>query len=131
MKLYVSEARSVEVQRWVRSADAVATSIVAYAESRAAFARSLREGSTTAPQHQSRIGRFNQDWAVMMRIELQAAIARNAGELAEVHALRGFDAIHLASALWLRDKSEQAFTFAVFDVRLRDAATLAGLTVFG
>lgn len=65
----------------------------------------------------------------MLRIALQPAIARNAGELAEIHGLRGFDAIHLASALWLRDKAEQEFGFAAFEQRLCEEAARAGLAV--
>ena len=30
------------------------------------------------------------------------AVTRRSGEIAELHGLRGFDAIHLASALWLQ-----------------------------
>ena len=127
VKLYVREAGSTEVQRWVASADAIATSIVAYAETRAAFSRVLRLGVTSNTQHQRRVSQFNQDWANMLRVELQPSLARNAGELAEFHRLRGFDAIHLASALWLRDKAEQEFGFAAFDQRLCDEASRAGL----
>ncbi len=129
VKLYVREVGSIEVHRWVASADATATSVVAYAEARAAFGRALRLGATSDPQHRRRVTQFNHDWADMLRVELQAAVARNAGELAEIHSLRGFDAIHLASALWLRDKAEQDFTFAAFDQRLCEAASRAGLDV--
>jgi predicted nucleic acid-binding protein len=36
-------------------------------------------------------------------IGLDATLARAAGELAERHALRGYDAVHLASALAIDD----------------------------
>lgn len=127
VKLYVREGGSTEVQGWVRSADAIATSIVAYAEARAAFSRVLRSGATSNSQHQRRVSQFNQDWSDMLRVELQSTLARNAGELAEIHGLRGFDSIHLASALWLRDKAEQELSFAAFDQRLCEEAARAGL----
>jgi len=36
-------------------------------------------------------------------IGLDATLARAAGELAERHALRGYDAVHLASAIAIED----------------------------
>ena len=51
------------------------------------------------------------------------------GDVAEVYELRGFDAIHLASALWLKGKTSKPLYFGVFDQRLRGAAMRAGLTV--
>ena len=65
----------------------------------------------------------------MLRIELVPSVMRTAGDLVEVHGLRGFDSIHLAGALWLKDKTSAAFCFAVFDRRLRAAADRVGLVV--
>jgi predicted nucleic acid-binding protein len=52
-------------------------------------------------------------------IGLDATLARTAGELAERHALRGYDAVHLASALAIDDPS---LVMATWD---RDLATAA------
>ena len=131
VKLYVSELHTGDVRNWVRDAEAVATSVVSYAEARAAFARARREGSSTDAEHRRRVSQFNRDWVELLRIELTALVARNAGELAELHAIRGFDAIHLASALWLRDRADEAFLFAAFDRRLCEGAAAAGLQVAG
>ena len=60
---------------------------------------------------------------------LVPAVVRAAGDLAEVYGLRGFDPIHLASALWLKEKTGMPLHFAVFDQRLRAAAERAGLMV--
>ena len=129
VKLYVREAGSGEVKKLARESAALATSIVAYAETRAAFARLMREGVTVEKRHRERLKQFNADWESFMRIELGHAVARTAGELAEAYALRGFDAIHLASALWLNDTSGGQLQFSAFDARLRAAAERAGLPV--
>ena len=129
VKLYVREVGSTDVQGWVRSADAIAISVVGYAEARATFGRVMQAGATSNTQHQRRVIQFNRDWTDMLRIELPPTLARNAGELAEIHGLRGFDAIHLASALWLRDKADEEFGFAAFDQRLCEEASRAGLQV--
>ena len=128
VKLYVQEIGSADVKDWLQDADAAATSWVAYAEARAAFARALREGITGPEHHAERVGQFNRDWEALIRLELLPPIARSAGDLAEVHGLRGFDSIHLASALWLRDKVAPAeVAFVAFDRRLLGAAERAGL----
>ena len=127
VKLYVQEVGSADVNDWLKDADAAATSWVAYAEARAAFARGLREGITGREHHAERVGQFNRDWDALIRVELTPPVARNAGDLAEVYGLRGFDSIHLASALWLRDKVNPApVAFAAFDRRLLAAAEGAG-----
>lgn len=129
VKLYVRETGSEEVKKRARASAALATSVVAYAETRAAFARLLREGMTVEKRHRERLKQFNADWESFMRIEFGHAMARTAGELAEAYALRGFDAIHLASALWLNDTSGGQLQFSAFDARLRTAAERAGLPV--
>lgn len=129
VKLYTRELHSGDVRRWVRDADTVATSVVSYAETRAAFARARRESLSSDIEHRRRISQFNRDWAELLRVELTTLVGRNAGELAELHALRGFDAIHLASALWLRDKTDDTFFFGAFDQRLCEGAAAAGLQV--
>jgi predicted nucleic acid-binding protein len=129
VKLYVREAGSVRVRNWLKRAAAIATSVVAYAEARAAFARLYRGALTNPRRHRERVARLNMDWESYMRVELTPSVLRLAGETAETYELRGFDGIHLASALWLRDRAGVACSFVVFDQRLHDGAARAGLSV--
>ena len=62
-------------------------------------------------------------------MELAPDVLRSAGDLAEIYGLRGFDSIHLASALWLNARVSESVDFAVFDQRLGAAASKTGLTV--
>jgi len=129
VKLYVREVGSVRVRNWLKRATGAATSVVAYAEARAAFARLHRGGHTNPRRHRERVAQLNIDWESIMRVELTASVLRLAGETAETYELRGFDSIHLASALWLRNRTEIPCAFAVFDQRLRDGAVRAGLAL--
>ncbi len=63
-----------------------------------------------------------------MVVELSAKVARRAGELAERHALRGLDAIHLASALEIEELTGLVPGFCCFDNRLREATSAEGLS---
>lgn len=129
VKLYVREKGSAAVARQLGAADAISTSMVAWAEARAAFARLLRERPSSRTRHRQRVAQLARDWESYAVVELTAAVAHNAGELAERHGLRGFDAIHLASALWLKSTYAGDLAFMAFDVRLSAAAAAAGLAI--
>lgn len=129
VKLYVRELGSKELRAHTAKAETIAISVVAYPEARAAFARLKAQGTSTEAKHQQRLAQLNLDWGDLLRIELAPAVVRSAGDLAEIYGLRGFDAIHMASALWLREKTSMPLHFAVFDQRLRAAAERAGLVV--
>ena len=127
VKLYVRETGSVAVRRETNSAEAVATSAVAYAEARAAFTRLARERPASRSRHRHRVAHLDRDWNRYMVVEMTQAVTRRSGEIAELHALRGFDAIHLASALWLQSAYSGHLAFMAFDRQLIAAAVDAGL----
>lgn len=62
----------------------------------------------------------------LMSLGVDEALARHAGELADEHALRGYDALHLASALALGATETILVTW---DRDLSNAAVGAGLAV--
>ena len=126
VKLYVEEVDSEKVTTWVGDAYAVATSLIAYVEARAAFARGWREGVLTGAQLRRVVSSFDEDWARYTAIAITDALVRRAGGLAQRHRLRGYDAIHLAAALevW-REGSAPAF--GCFDGTLSRAAHKEGL----
>lgn len=129
IKLYVMEDGQELVQKAVLNAARVGTSMVAYAEARAGLARRLRDGDFTTEQHRDTVYSLDVDWISYDRRRLSDSVALHAGELAERYALRGFDAIHLASAMRFTDRSVDG-QFLAFDRRLTNAAQEAGLTVF-
>ncbi len=129
VKLYVREPGSTALRAHADKAGALATSMVAYAEARAAFARLKQSGLSSDIRHQQRLQQFEHDWEALLRVELAPDVLRSAGDLAEIYGLRGFDSMHLASALWLKARVSEAVDFAVFDQRLAAAASKAGLSV--
>jgi predicted nucleic acid-binding protein len=130
VKLYVSEPGSPAVRRLAARSAALATSALAYAEARSAFARLRRSGLTSDRQHARRLARFDRDWEDYVRVELSAEVLRDSGTQTERFALRGFDSIHLASALWLRGHVSSPLVFAAYDERLRAGAEQAGLALY-
>ena len=126
VKLYVQESDSSEIAALVSEAEVVATSIVAYAEARAPLARKSREKGITEEDHKRIKIDLDRDWENMLIIKLTDADVRSAGDLAENHNLRGFDALHLASALELRKAVPLSIHFSSSDARLREAARKEG-----
>jgi predicted nucleic acid-binding protein len=122
VKLYVEETASADVEGLVVSAEVTGTSLVAYAEARAAFARRFRENAFSSKDYNRLRSRFESDWTNFLSIHVTREIVRMAGDLAEKHGLRGFDAVHLASAVTLREKLASPVTFSCYDIRLQNAS---------
>jgi uncharacterized protein len=97
VKLYVSEPGSDHVRALVDQAAIVATSCLAYPETRAALARRRREGALGPAGFRTAKRAFYQDWPAYLAVEAGAAVCQEAGELAERYRLRGYDSVHLAS----------------------------------
>ncbi len=123
VKLYVAEADSDVVRKLVDDATVVATSVVAYAETRAALAKLRREGQLTASRFVSAKREFEEQWPAYLTLDITDSLARAAGELAERYGLRGFDSVHLASfAEVTRRAGTRETRFSSFDDRLNQAA---------
>ena len=121
VKLYIEEPDHQHVQQAVIEADTIVTSVVAYAEARSAFARRLREHSITSEAHERIVATMNRDWIEFDRVVVSDDLAYTAGHIAASHALRGYDAIHLATAVALHRSSDN-LRFLAFDARLVEAA---------
>lgn len=125
LKLYLSESGALSFRQTVeRHAPWLFTSRVTYAETLAGLARARREGRITNRSHQQKERQFASDWLAFHVVELSEEVLTPCSRLIATHALRGFDAVHLCSALWARGSA-----FACFDERLREAARAEGLTL--
>ena len=106
VKLYAEEPGSGEVRSAVREAHVVAVSEIGYVEARSALARKEREGSFSTDEHDAAIEQLQQDYRqVYLSRPLTGDLIVRAGELTRKHALRAYDAVHLATALVLREES--------------------------
>lgn len=126
VKIFVEEQGSADVRALVDRATWVCTSVIAYAEARSALARQAREGTLTADDHQRVKASLDLNWQRFLVIKVTEDIRQRAGDLAEAHALRGFDSLHLASYMELaRSAPGQAPQFSSYDTRLEQAAETA------
>jgi predicted nucleic acid-binding protein len=127
VKLYLEEPDAPAIHRLVSDATIVATSVVAFPEAHATFARRRRERLMTPAEVKAAVRQFDEDWPRLLTIGLDDELARAAGRLADAHSVRGCDAVHLASfeALLARSGSEDV-EFSCADARLVRAARSLG-----
>ncbi len=125
MKLIVPEQGSAEVAAAWLGADRRISSLVLYPEARAAIARARRMGRLRQREHARARRRMEALWGALDRLDLTEPLAREAGELADSHGLRAYDAVHLASAASVADADTVLITA---DGELLTAARALGLT---
>lgn len=125
-KLIVDEQGSADALELWDAAHRVSGSRVTYPEARAALASAGRAGRVTPAEVKLVRSRLETRWSQFEIVEIDDEISKAAGDLAEDYALRGFDLIHLASAVALTDDS---MIMATWDADLRRAAVDAGLRV--
>lgn len=130
VKIYLTEAGSDDLRALMSEARLVTTSVVAYPEVRAAFARRRRDRTLRAADFVRVKRDFEADWLTYVTVEVTAAICQEAGDLADRYRLRGFDSIHLASfAEMLRGVGGREARFSSFDDRVNRAATSLARTL--
>ncbi len=127
MKLYVAEEGSPLCRQAVAEARLVSTSAVAYVEARAAFARKRRERTLSPAAHRGLVRTLDMDWGRYVRIEANEDLIHEAASLAERHRLRGYDAVHLTSAVLLKNRLAEQVVFFSWDLTLQAAARREGL----
>ena len=127
VKLYVEEEGAPVVRNAVAQAELVATAAIAYVEARAAFVRRHHEGGLSTAEYRRVIRALDSDWARYLVVEVVDSLIRDAARLAEVHRLRAYDAIHLASAAAVHGRLAEPVTFASWDAGLEKVARREGL----
>ena len=124
VKLVVEEPGSELVAELWDRCDTAVSSRLAYPEVRAALAAAGRTRRLAPAELQRAEGAWEDYWSATRAVEMTASVAAEAGRLAGKYALRGADAVHLASLLVL---GAGTVLFAVWDHRLRAAASAVGV----
>ncbi len=124
VKLLVEEDGTDLVAQLWDGCDAALSSRLAYPEVRAALAAAHRNYTLDASGLEAALQIWEEFWSATRPVELRLEVERHAGELAQLHSLRGADAVHLASALTV---PRMELIIAVWDKRLHAGARAEGL----
>jgi predicted nucleic acid-binding protein len=126
VKVVVEEPGSDIVAPIALGARPLFTCRIAYPEARAALAAAHRVGRLGPSDLTTARADLETAWQRIAIVEVTPALAGEAGDLAERHGLRGFDAMHLAAAVTVSDGKGAVVTW---DARLWTAARAVGLSV--
>jgi predicted nucleic acid-binding protein len=125
VKLVVDEPGSeLAAELWDTPFGAL-SSMLCYPETRAALAAARRAKRLSSSAHNRACDDFEALHSELLLIGVDDRLVRHAGELAEECGLRGYDAVHLASALALGEDA----TLVTWDESLKRAASACGCLV--
>ena len=127
VKRFIAENGSEIVGQMLSGGEPPATSKIAYAEVYAALGRRHREGALSSRRYAQACKSFEADWKAYVRVDLRDEVLQLARDLIKRRPLRGFDAIHLASALVLGRELGEPMMFVAADARVLAAAEAENL----
>jgi len=127
VKLFVAEEGSEATRHMLREAWSIGTGLLTRAELGAALARGARRGLISEEESQEARQQMEVAWSTWVHIAVDETLVSRAESLAWEHELRGYDAIHLASALTWQEHIEHQVVLTTFDWELWEAAQQVGL----
>ncbi len=130
VKRYVQEVGSEAVGRLIEEADLLGTAAITRVEMAAALAKAVRVGVLSREEAALALEVFREEWPSLVRIQVTEPLLRRAEEVAWEEGLRGYDATHLAAALFWQDMVGEPVVMATFDRQLWEAARRVGMEVF-
>lgn len=122
--LIIGEPSSAMCIRLWNEATRVVSVRLMYAEARAALAQAHRMARLTQHEFATAVDQLDVLTSQMSFIEVTEHLVRAAGALAELHQLRGYDAVHLAAVQAMADGDA---VLVSGDRRLIDAAAREGV----
>lgn len=125
--LFVAEPTTEACQRFWNDADAAVSSRLAYVETAAALAQARRMDRMTDDEHDEALRLLQRLWSEIDIADVDEIVVSRAAVLARRFALRGYDAVHCASAEQLHDENLVA---ASGDRQLLDAWAQLGVATF-
>src|ERR1700674_1936775 len=139
-KRYFNEEGSTVVAARFESGERIFTSILSFAEIHSAIARKFRDKEFDAEEFNRLRDAFRDDWLFSLsKLDLELNSMIDLPQLVETYSLKAGDAIHLSTAVWLKDslragvwsgKTGGNVEFGVADNQLAKVAQECGFQVF-
>jgi predicted nucleic acid-binding protein len=129
IKLLISEPGSGQMEQTSSHAQAIAVCRITWVEAMAGMARRQREDPVSSEKIEQARAHLITSWDQFTIVEVNQRLVETAGRFADVVVLRGYDIVQLAAAHEPDQSTDQPLTFACFDRRLKQAASLLQLEV--
>ncbi len=125
--MLLEQGSDLALELWGSSRQA-ASSVLAYPEGRAALAAARRGNRLTSRLYRESTERFEEIYLELIAVGVDERLTRSAGAMAADLELRGYDAVHLATAM---DLAVDGVALVSWDRDLSRAALQVGLPVIG
>jgi len=132
VKRYYSEKGTEWVQGIFSSNEPLACATLGVIEVAATFSRKKKAQEVTPTQFRQKMEELDDDWGSFVQIQLTRELVLAARDLTKKHALRGADAVHLASILRLRQRLSEKTGHVIMvtsDAELKKASEDSGIEV--
>jgi predicted nucleic acid-binding protein len=129
VKKYVHEVGSDRVRELSNQTPLLATSKLAWPEILSGLGRKRRENGLTEKDYNKAVETFAADWESFLIVEFQDELLPLMRQLAQKHALKGADLVHLSSVLWLQKAAQERMTLVASDKQLLKTAKVEKLDV--
>jgi len=130
VKRYVDEPGSPDVREAIARAEVAGTALISRAEVAAALAKAVRMHVLTRDEAASSLQAFRNEWPDLVRIQVTELVVAQADTFAWEYGLRGYDAVHLATASVWQDAMGERVTLMTFDQLLWTTTSRTGLTPY-
>lgn len=124
VKLLVNEPGSEIAQGAHARASFVSTSAITHVEANAALTRMRKGNRLSSTEFETALWKLEDLWNLLYIHAVTDSLIQDASASAREHALRAYDALHLAS---LTAFTERPLTLACWDGELRNAAQRRGI----
>ncbi len=130
VKRYVRESGTEDVTALLDRADVVGAVVLANVEMASTLSKAIRQGWVDQDAARSAWQDFIRHWPSFARLLITPSLVEMASRLAWEHGLRGYDAVHLASAIIWQETLDTQVTLATYDRELWLAGQKAGLNAW-
>ncbi len=127
VKRYVREQGTQKLATLTATGEAMVISRLAYPEILSAFMRKRRAGEIGRKSLENAIHMFEEDWGRFVLVEIHDELLPVVRSMAQRHALKGADVVHLSTAVWVRNAAKMPVTMVASDADLLAAARAEGL----
>jgi len=130
IKRYVQEPGSEALGAIWRSFTTFGSSVVIHVEIAAALSKARRMGWLNSSDSERAWEAFLKDWGNLTLVNVSTPVVTQASALSWEYGLRGYDAIHLASALIWQEGMGENILMCTFDRQMWSAATQLKMSVW-
>lgn len=130
VKRFIVEKGSADVNALISVADLVGSSIISQVEMAAALGKALRMDWIDSTSAESAYQDFLGQWHFFTRLMVSPGLIERAAQLSWDFGLRGYDATHLASALFWQESLDMEIVLATYDRELWIAANKSSIKIW-